>query len=73
MSNDHNTDRLNIQVHKTSMDSPMSSPNRIPGSSTRAKNDGVKGIGWNDCVNKHDDINKVINDLDVKLNRVLAK
>ena len=32
MSNDNNTDRLNIQVHKAANESPSSSPKRIPDS-----------------------------------------
>ena len=32
MSNDQNTDRLNIQIHKAANDSPSSSPKRIPDS-----------------------------------------
>ena len=30
MSNDQNTERLNIQVHKATTDSPGNSPSRIP-------------------------------------------
>ena len=55
------------------MDSPVSSPNRNPGSSTRANQEDVKGVLWYDCVAKHNEIGNCVKDLDTKLNRVLAK
>ena len=35
--------------------------------------ESIKGVAWYDAVGKHNEINETIKDLDVKLNRVLAK